>query len=69
MSLERPANFSRKKIDHLTEIAKTYKAKGLAWLKVSDAGVQGPIAKFFTEEQMNTLLTAMNAKDMICYYL
>ena len=55
--------FSRKKIDNLTEIAKTYKAKGLAWLKVSEAGVQGPIAKFFTEEQMNTLLTAMNAKE------
>ena len=30
--------FSRKKIDNLTEIAKTYKAKGLAWLKVSEAG-------------------------------
>jgi len=56
-------NFSRKKIDQLTELAKTYKAKGLAWLKVTSEGVQGPIAKFFTEEQLNALLKAMNAKD------
>ena len=55
------ANFSRKKIDQLTELAKTYKAKGLAWLKVNDEGVQGPIAKFFNEEQLERLLTAMNA--------
>ncbi|WP_028042219.1 aspartate--tRNA ligase [Candidatus Stoquefichus massiliensis] len=55
--------YSRKKIDQLTDLAKTYKAKGLAWLKVTNEGVQGPIAKFFTEEQMNHLLNAMNAKD------
>lgn len=56
-------NYSRKKIDQLTDLAKTYKAKGLAWLKVTDAGVQGPIAKFFTEEQLTRLLTAMDAHE------
>ena len=56
-------NFSRKKIDQLQDLAKTYKAKGLAWLKVTDQGVQGPIAKFFTDEQMQRLLTAMNAHE------
>ncbi len=56
-------NFSRKKIDQLTDLAKTYKAKGLAWLKVNTEGVQGPIAKFFSEEQLSRLLKAMNAKD------
>lgn len=55
--------FSRKKIDKLTDLAKTYKAKGLAWLKVNADGVQGPIAKFFNEEQMQCLLEAMNAKE------
>jgi aspartyl-tRNA synthetase len=55
--------FSRKKIDKLTDLAKTYKAKGLAWLKVNADGVQGPIAKFFNEEQMKRLLEAMNAKE------
>ena len=56
-------NYSRKAIDKLTEIAKTYKAKGLAWLKVKEGKAEGPIAKFFTEEQITSLLTAMNAKD------
>ena len=55
-------NYSRKKIDALTELAKKYKAKGLAWLKVTDKGVSGPIAKFFTEEQMSALLEKMNAE-------
>lgn len=55
--------YSRKKIDQLTDLAKTYKAKGLAWLKVTDQGVQGPITKFFNEEQLSRLLTAMNAKE------
>jgi len=55
--------FSRKKIDKLTDLAKTYKAKGLAWLKVNNDGVQGPIAKFFNEEQLARLLNAMNAHD------
>ena len=55
--------FSRKKIDQLTELAKTYKAKGLAWLKVTSEGVQGPIAKFFTDEQLSSLLIKMSAKE------
>ncbi|MEG0275426.1 MAG: aspartate--tRNA ligase [Coprobacillus sp.] len=64
MNVQGQANdYSRKKLDALTEVAKTYKAKGLAWLKLTAEGVQGPIAKFFTDEQMNSLLTAMNAKE------
>ena len=54
-------HFSRKKIDALGEIAKKYKAKGLAWLKVTDEGVSGPIAKFFNDEQLDRLLQAMDA--------
>ncbi len=57
------SNYSRKKIDALTDIAKKYKAKGLAWLKVTDGKATGPIAKFFTEEQLERLLIAMDASD------
>lgn len=57
------ANFSRKAIDKLTDIVKTYKAKGLAWLKVENGVGTGPIAKFFNEEQMQRLLQAMDAND------
>lgn len=56
-------NFSRKAIDKLTDIVKTYKAKGLAWLKVKNGKGEGPIAKFFNDEQMERLLTAMAAND------
>ena len=57
------SNYSRKKIDALTDIAKKYKAKGLAWMKVSAEGVTGPIAKFFNEEQASRILEAMDAYD------
>lgn len=56
-------NYSRKKIDALTEIAKKYKAKGLAWMKVTAEGVTGPIAKFFNKEQATRILSAMDAHD------
>ncbi len=42
--------YSRKDIDALTEFVKRYGAKGLAWLKVTEEGLTGPIAKFFTED-------------------
>lgn len=40
--------YSRKNIDKLTEIAKKYGAKGLAWLKYVDNTISGPVAKFLT---------------------
>ena len=57
------SDYSRKKIDQLIELAKTYKAKGLAWLKVNNGVGEGPIAKFFSEEQMQRLIEAMNGED------
>ncbi|AQU79093.1 aspartate--tRNA ligase [Planococcus kocurii] len=50
------ANYSRKDIDALGAFAAVYGAKGLAWLKVEEEGVKGPIAKFF-EGQAATALT------------
>ncbi len=52
------ATFSRKELDDLTDFAKIYGAKGMAWVKVTEAGWQSPIAKFFTEDE----LTALNEK-------
>jgi len=43
--------FSRSKLDELTEFVKIYGAKGLAWIKIEAGGWQSPIAKFFTEEE------------------
>ncbi len=47
--------FSRKDIDKLTEDVKVYGAKGLAWLKMKDGQLNGPIAKFFGEEEVQQL--------------
>ncbi len=53
---------SRKNIDSLGEFAKTYKAKGLAWVKYTDEGVQSPIAKFFSEDELNKILDRANCE-------
>ncbi|KUP07293.1 aspartate--tRNA ligase [Bacillus coahuilensis m2-6] len=42
--------YSRKDIDALTEFVSVYGAKGLAWVKVEESEVKGPIAKFLSEE-------------------
>ena len=54
---------TRKTIDALGEFVKTYRAKGLAWIKWNPDGVQSPIAKFLTEDEMNAILERMNAKE------
>ena len=60
---DQASSYTRKKIDQLTDIAKTYKAKGLAWMKINNNKAEGPIVKFFSEEQLERLLTKMNAEN------
>ncbi|MFB5164970.1 aspartate--tRNA ligase [Parageobacillus toebii] len=54
--------YSRKDIDALAEFVARYGAKGLAWLKVEEDGLKGPIAKFFTEEEQNGLIRTLEAE-------
>lgn len=54
--------FPRKQISHLEDCAKTYKAKGLAWMKITEEGITSPIAKFFTEDELKAITEKMNAK-------
>ncbi|MCP3030417.1 aspartate--tRNA ligase [Halobacillus sp. A1] len=56
-------SFSRKDIDKLTEDVKVYGAKGLAWLKVKEGELNGPISKFFTDEEARQIKEAMDAED------
>lgn len=55
-------NYSRKDIDALGEFAGRYGAKGLAWLKVTEEGLNGPIAKFFEGEAADTIIQATEAQ-------
>lgn len=55
--------FSRKILTEYEEYAKTYfGAKGMAWIKLTEEGVNSPIAKFFTEEEMNAIIARTEAK-------
>ena len=55
-------NYSRKDIDKMTEVAKQYGAKGLAWVKVVDGELNGPVAKFLIGVQAD-LTTALGLED------
>lgn len=61
-------NYSRKDIDKMTEVAKQYGAKGLAWVKVADGALNGPVAKFLTDvttELTNAL--QLEEKDLVLF--
>jgi aspartyl-tRNA synthetase len=57
------ARFSRKEIDELTEFAKIYGAKGLAYVKIEQGQWHSPIAKFFTEAEIATMNQAFAAEE------
>ena len=63
------AVFSRKKTDELTELAKKYGAKGLAFVKVTEDGLQAGIAKFINEDAAKLLMETTEAKagDLILF--
>ncbi|MGL5088202.1 MAG: aspartate--tRNA ligase [Cetobacterium sp.] len=55
--------FSRKILTEYEDYAKTYfGAKGMAWIKITEEGVNSPIAKFFSEEEMATIISRTEAK-------
>jgi aspartyl-tRNA synthetase len=49
------AGYSRKELDDLTAFVKPFKAKGLAWMKVTEEGVQSPIGRFFPESTLQAI--------------
>ncbi|MFS9181253.1 aspartate--tRNA ligase [Streptococcus timonensis] len=61
-------NYSRKDIDKMTEVAKQYGAKGLAWVKVVDGELNGPVAKFLTAIQADLTATlGLEDKDLVLF--
>ena len=55
--------YTRKDIDALTEFVNIYGAKGLAWVKVVDDGLSGPIARFFETTHIEKLQSLTNAES------
>ena len=50
-------------MNHLTETAQLYGAKGLAFIKVEDGEWKSPIVKFFSEEEKTTLTETMKIEE------
>lgn len=60
--------YSRKNIDKLTEFAKQFGAKGLAWVKFTDGAITGPVAKFLTSiEDKLTASLQLEENDLILF--
>ncbi|HDE8077313.1 TPA: aspartate--tRNA ligase [Staphylococcus aureus] len=61
--------YTRKDMDALTEFVNIYGAKGLAWIKVVEDGLTGPIGRFFETENVETLLTLTGAEagDLVMF--
>lgn len=61
-------HYSRKDIDKLTEFAKQFGAKGLAWVKMTDGQLAGPVAKFLTtvEEDLSSQL-GLDENDLVLF--
>ena len=57
------AAWSRKEIDALTEFVKSYRAKGLAWTKMSGGEVSSSFAKFLTPEENAAIAARMEFGD------
>ncbi|MDO8757543.1 MAG: aspartate--tRNA ligase, partial [Elusimicrobiota bacterium] len=56
------SDYSRSEIDKLTEVAKVFGAKGLAWIKWTAAGPETPIAKFLKPAELEAIKAKTNAK-------
>ena len=56
------ANYSRKQIDDLTAFVAKHGAKGLAWIKVTDRGLESSIVKFFPDQAQQMLRESLDAQ-------
>ncbi len=60
-------NYSRKDIDKMAQYIERFGAKGLAWLKVTDEGISGPIAKFFPNHAALLQVTGAKPGDLLLF--
>jgi aspartyl-tRNA synthetase len=63
LCIKRGCDLSRKELDDLTRFVGQYGAKGMAYLKAVDGGLQSNIAKFFGDEVLQEIRRRMGAED------
>mgnify|MGYP000232873177 CR=1 FL=1 len=63
------SDLTRKDLDAMTPFVKPYRGKGVAWIRMNEAGPQSPIIKFFSEEEAANLYKKMDAEvgDVIIF--
>lgn len=57
------APFSRKELDDLNPLAVSFGAKGLAWIRLTAAGWQSPLAKFVSDTRKSAIASALGLKE------
>jgi aspartyl-tRNA synthetase len=57
------ASFSRSKLDQLTDQAKQLGAKGLAWFRITEEGLDSPLARFLSETEV-TVITSVDGAEV-----
>src|SRR4051812_42184162 len=57
------ADFTRSRLDALTDLAKSWGAKGLVWMRVRPSELESPVAKFLSEQELSALRLTMGADD------
>jgi len=62
LNVDGGAKFSRKEIDELTEVAKTFRAKGLAYIIMAKEGPKSPILKFLGDGEADKIISEVGAK-------
>ncbi len=57
------AGYTRKQIDELAEIVQAKGAKGLATIALAENEIKSPIAKFFSDEEIKTIIHRLGSKQ------
>ena len=57
------AEYSRSRLDELTDKSQNWGAKGLAWTKIEDSEMVSPISKFLSEEEKTSLKSKMSGEE------
>ncbi len=62
LCVQTQGDISRSKLDEMTEKSKKLGAGGLVWMRVTDEGVDSPVAKFLTDDEISELKNVTQAK-------
>ncbi len=54
--------FARREIDALVDFVKIYGAKGMAWISIKEDGMNSPITKFMTQEEIDSILGRLDGQ-------